>query len=222
MQSVIAGGKPVIIVDDRERGSRLAESLKSYDVLLRVSRIDVGDYVISDRIVVERKSFRDFEASVMDGRIFSQASKMLKYQKPLIVIEPGRPERLSRNAVYGAMASLLSDYGINVVFMPPEEAAALLARMAIREQTEMKRKVSIVRKPKAWNHDDARIRIVAGFPGISAVKAEKLLSHFSTLHNLFSATEQELMKVEGIGIKRSKEMLKIIYGEYKRGDNHVS
>ena len=116
---------------------------------------------------------------------------MLKYRRPLIVIEPGVPERLSPNAIYGALASLLSDYGINVVVLPVREGAALVARLAIREQLGLKREVGIVKKIKAWNDDDVRLRIISGFPGVSLSRAKRLLSSFGTLHNLFSCSGEQ-------------------------------
>ena len=217
MQKMLKTEKPLIIVDDRERKSAIAEELKMHDVLLRVSRIDIGDYVLSDRVVVERKSFNDLESSIIDGRLFSQAKELLKYKKPLIIVETGSPSRLHRNAVYGAVSSIILDYGIPVIFMDPPEAATFMYRIAYREQVSEGRHVGIAKKQRIWTDDDARISIVSGFPGISIIRAQSLMDHFKTLHSLFSADESELLKVEGIGPKKAKQMLKIIYGEYKHG-----
>ena len=222
MQHVIKGDKPVILVDDRERNSSLYESLKQRNVLLRVSRIDVGDYILSDRFVVERKAMPDFESSIIDGRLFSQAKLLTAYERPIMIVEPGINGRLNRKVVMGAVASLLADYSIPVLFLDADDASLLMERIAFREQVKDKRPVGIVKKPKAFNADDARIRILSGFPGINAKTAEKLLSHFHSLSRLFSSSLDELMEVEGIGRKKAEKIFKIIHEEYKhsRGDAH--
>ncbi len=216
MQTILSD-RPVIVVDDRERESELYRHLRNRDVMLKVARLEVGDYVISDRIVVERKSMRDFEASIIDGRMFEQARELSSFPLPILIIEPGEAERLSPKAVAGAVASLMSDYRLQVLFLNPEMASLLMERMAKREQGNGERRAGITKRMKVRNSDDARIRIVSGFPGINVKTAEKLLSRFRTLSHFFSATPEELMEVEGIGRKKANEIFKIMSGEYKRG-----
>ena len=56
------------VVDDREVRSGVLELLKSYaDVSVRVCRLAQGDYLIDDRLLVERKRLPDLVISIKDG-----------------------------------------------------------------------------------------------------------------------------------------------------------
>jgi ERCC4-type nuclease len=49
-----------------------------------------GDYQICDDIIFERKSFSDWEGSVMDGRIFKQAAGLKEnFKSPCFILEGG-------------------------------------------------------------------------------------------------------------------------------------
>jgi len=70
-----------IVVDDREL------ALAKYLSNPKVKRIEIGDFIISERVAVERKTAADFVSSIVDGRLFDQAAKMKEaYEKPLIII----------------------------------------------------------------------------------------------------------------------------------------
>jgi hypothetical protein len=64
-------------VDHREQGSRLLRLLKESDAFeLCMRPLKAGDYIINDRIVVERKGHADFARSIIDGRLFHQAASI--------------------------------------------------------------------------------------------------------------------------------------------------
>ena len=57
-----------------------------FDVMIKP--LDVCDYVVSDRVGVERKNASDFIGSMKDGRLFNQARDMMEiYEKPIIILE---------------------------------------------------------------------------------------------------------------------------------------
>src|SRR6516225_1183379 len=67
----------LILVDDRERPSGVAEELEKLSgVLVRIEHLAVGDYNIDGSVLIERKSAKDFAQSLMDGRLFCQAKQM--------------------------------------------------------------------------------------------------------------------------------------------------
>jgi DNA excision repair protein ERCC-4 len=50
--------------------------------------LQVGDYVLSPEIVVERKALPDLFASLGSGRLYHQAESMVKaYKTPMLLIE---------------------------------------------------------------------------------------------------------------------------------------
>ena len=68
-----------IQVDHPERESLLLELLRqSEDFDVRLARLRVGDYLINDQVLIERKTIVDFAASLVDGRLFPQAARLAR------------------------------------------------------------------------------------------------------------------------------------------------
>ncbi|MDR4509048.1 MAG: hypothetical protein MRJ65_12595 [Candidatus Brocadiaceae bacterium] len=58
------------------------------DVIVRERRLSMGNYVVNKCIIAERKTTKDFVLSIIDGRLFTQASRLKKYAEiPLMIIE---------------------------------------------------------------------------------------------------------------------------------------
>jgi Fanconi anemia group M protein len=66
-----------VIIDYREKLSGLQELLAPH-FTIAVKKISYGDYLINDRITVERKTARDFLISIIDLRLFKQAVSLKK------------------------------------------------------------------------------------------------------------------------------------------------
>lgn len=56
----------IVLVDSRELGAIVTRELAKLGVLVRSQTLEVGDFVLSDRVVVERKDVEDF--GVLDNR----------------------------------------------------------------------------------------------------------------------------------------------------------
>ncbi len=127
---------PLLLMDDRERNAELSARLQAKGVRVQVARLSVGDFVLSKRVCVERKTSVDFEASLLDGRLFEQAAKLkTHFEKPVVCVV-GKPSgRLSSGSFRGALLSLYLDYGLQLFFFATEtELADFLAHAATREQ----------------------------------------------------------------------------------------
>jgi Fanconi anemia group M protein len=57
--------------------------------------------------------------------------------------------------------------------------------------------------------------IVAGIPGINALRAKNLLSELKTLQDIFNADIGDLMKVENVGKKIAQEIYKLSRFKYQ-------
>lgn len=79
---------PLIIVDVRELRSSLPSMLHAKGIELVVKTLEVGDYVLSTSICVERKSVSDLVQSFRSGRLFTQVEAMnAHYRIPVLLIE---------------------------------------------------------------------------------------------------------------------------------------
>ncbi|MDY6765250.1 MAG: helicase-related protein, partial [Halobacteria archaeon] len=118
-----------IVVDQRETKSRIAKSLdRRDDVRTELQTLEVGDYVLSDRVGVERKSTDDFISTLTgsDRSIFEQIGDLSRnYTKPLLIIEGNLEDLYAKgvhpNAVRGALSSLTIDFGVSLLFTRDED-----------------------------------------------------------------------------------------------------
>jgi len=213
-------GKPIIYMDNRENGI-LLEQLQKLGADIKQKQLDVGDYILSDRVGIERKQIRDFIVSVINGRIFDQLSRLKNtYQKPVLVIE-GNPELLwlenvHPNTIRGALASIAVDFGIPILWsLSQKETAGLIYWIAYREQIAEKREPAVRPAKKFSSMNRTQEYLIAGLPGISTVRARQLLKKFKTPRKVFAAKEKNLQKVPGIGEKMTKAVKEILDSEYR-------
>jgi len=58
-----------ILADDREQKSEVIQSLMRIEnVAVQIQRLSGGDYQVDNRVIVERKTLKDFALSIIDGR----------------------------------------------------------------------------------------------------------------------------------------------------------
>lgn len=206
--------KPIkIIVDVREKN--IAKLLHKYaDVELKT--LEVGDYVLSDRVVVERKTSEDFVNSIIDKRLFSQLKNLKKVEKPLLIIEGENFSRIHENALKGAILSVIFDFGIPILFTKNvDETVDLLIKIAEKEQLKEKRPITIRYGKTTMSLKEQQRFIVESLPDVGGALADRLLKHFKTVERVFTAKEDELMEVEGVGEERAKKIRKVLTVKYE-------
>ncbi|MBI5060969.1 MAG: Hef nuclease, partial [Candidatus Aenigmarchaeota archaeon] len=77
----------VIYADSREGASHVLAILRNQCTLHEI-QLKVGDYLLSKRVVVERKTADDFLQSLVDGRLFRQLEELKnQFEKPLLLLE---------------------------------------------------------------------------------------------------------------------------------------
>jgi len=216
----LSGDKVKIIVDSREIGSPIVKELSKFDVRIDLETLKIGDFILSDRVAVEKKTTEDFTSSIIDGRLFTQAINLKStYQMPIVLVEGEtlysarevRPE-----AIMGALVSILIDYDVPIVWMrTPPETALFLFSIARREQLKERREPKIRAEPKPETLSESQEFIIAGLPHVNRVLAKRLLRTFGSVERVFSASEEELQKAEGIGKKISKKIRKIVSSKYE-------
>jgi len=210
----------VIVADHREASSGVIRHLSGMNALVRAEQLDVADYILSDRVAVERKSVGDFISSIKDQRVFEQLDRLAKsYENPVIMME-GDPEAMFDNGMHpnsirGALSSIAVDLGIPIIWTRnPKETAAQLYWIARREQVELDRKIQI----RSFSMDAPMHKhqefLVSGLPFVNSVMSRRLLKKFGSPAKLFSATEEELKSVDGIGEVKARKIKELIDSEY--------
>ena len=132
---------PAIRIDDRETSSKVVEELSGLGAAIRLERLPQGDYAIGDRILVERKTARDFVDTLINRDLLGQAKALADaVPRPVMVIEGGdiyTQRDMNPNALRGVLAALAIDMGITLLFTRDElETARMLFVIAKREERE--------------------------------------------------------------------------------------
>jgi len=208
-----SNGQLEIFIDNREI-NEIAILLEKYGIKVNRKQLEVGDILISNRIAIERKTASDFEASIIDNRLFEQASKMTEsYEIPIVVVEGEmKANRIHQNAFIGAYLSLITDYRISVINTKNlKETAEYIYLLAKREQKKEKRGVRLIAKTKATTPEEKRLRVLESFPSIGPKTAKKIMEEYGSLERFFDSDIKELEKA--IGKAKAREVYEIIHKE---------
>ena len=209
--------KPRIVVDSREPDF-VCDALEALGAEIEIRQLEIGDYLLSDRLVVERKTRADFEASVVDGRLFAQVSDLCAaLPRVVVIVEGDAPEggRLSRGALLGAYSALISDFGCVLFFTrSPSATAEMLYALAHHEQVAKSRATPVYAKRKARSFADRQRAVVEALPNVGPALSEALLKYFDTVENVMGAPESELCEVGKIGRKKAAELRKLLSTRY--------
>jgi len=145
----------------------------------------MGDYQIDNRLIVERKTLKDFAISIIDGRLFKQMIRLANSNSKAVLIIEGTASDtaelgMTREAMQGALITVSLILGIPVLrSKDPSETAKLM--VYIGRQMESMAMGGVQRhgyRPKTKRK--RQLFILQGLPGVGP-------------------NRHELQAVEGIG-----------------------
>ncbi len=211
-----------IVVDQRELDSPIAKELSRREgVRTRLETLEVGDYVLSDRVAVERKSVADFLDTLTGGdrSMFEQVGDAARhYARPVVVIEGDDlygARNVHHKAIQGALASLTVDFGASVLRTTDEdETADLLETVATREQEESDREVSVHGEKQSKTLTEQQEYVIASVAEVGPVTARTLLEQFGSVEAVMTAGEEDLLEVEGVGEVTAERIREVVGSEY--------
>jgi ERCC4-type nuclease len=212
-----------------------------------VKQLPVGDVwigitpeekVIEGALIIERKSIKDLEASILDGRYREQRGRILSYcqenkTQPLYILEgalSSNTGRLQKKAIMKFINRLTLRYQIPVLQTESVEETAELIQALIEQWKEdptvLQRTTEIVKvtdglhiqkKANAGDHKQFAISCLAQCPGVSVKMAEALVTTFGSLKGVIEAPVKEIetvkvgtRKVGPVVSKRLSELLNAI------------
>ncbi len=217
-----SGENTAVYVDHREIRSGVSRILEEGGINVIMQTLEVGDYVPSDRVCIERKTAADFIDSLISGRrdLFRQIADLARtYERPVLIIEGDDIYNLRQihpNAVRGAIASIAIDFSVPVIMSRDEEdTAAMIMAIAKREQQDHGREVAMHGKRSAMMLPEQQEYIVSAISNIGPVVARNLLKHFGSVEAVMQASREELKGVELVGPKTADRIREMVGGEYK-------
>jgi Fanconi anemia group M protein len=220
-----AGGEEgiEIVADQRELDSTIARDLSTREgVETRLETLEVGDYVLSDRVVVERKTVADFLSTLTGGdrSVFEQVGDAARhYARPVVVIEGTNlygERNVHPKAIHGALASLAVDFGASVLRTDDEtETADLLEVVARREQESEDREVSVHGEKQSKTLAEQQEYVVAAIAEVGPVTARSLLAEFGSVEAVMTAGVDALQEAEGVGEVTAERVREVTGSDYE-------
>jgi len=199
--------EPTIIVDSREASTahKIVKGLIERGVKVETKALEKGDYVISDRCAVERKTVTDFVYTLTRRYLFEQLFSLKDvYPQSLVLLEGYLPiiykfSHIQPVAVWGAMFNLAKN-GIAIVNTTSyKETVDFLYVAAKQEQMAEKRVPTVHAFKKNETLSDAQIFFVASLPNIGREKANAILKVYRTPLNALVNVDDWSKTVYGLG-----------------------
>ena len=219
-----------IVADQRELDTHIARDLSTREgIETRLETLEVGDYVLSDRVVVERKAVEDFLETLVGGdrSLFEQVGAAARhYARPVVVIEGERlyeARNVHPNAIRGAIASLAVDFGASVLrTTDADDTADLLEVIARREQETDDRSVSVHGEKGGKTLAEQQEYVVGAVAEVGPVTARALLAHFGSVEAVMGATEEDLLAVDGVGEVTADRIRTVTASPYADSDSDAA
>jgi ERCC4-type nuclease len=194
-----------VIADDREGKNKVIKFLSNIkNVSVVVKRLSVGDYIVDNQLVFERKTLNDFARSIIDGRLFRQAIRLANSKYKSVLILEGTSKDLtetgvSREAMQGALITIGLLLGVPVLRSKDPFESAHLILYASSQIRSIARGAFQRRGYQPKGKRKQQLFILQGLPGIGSERAIRLLDAFGSVEAVVTATSDELQSVEGIG-----------------------
>ncbi|KAJ1944131.1 DNA repair protein RAD16 [Kickxella alabastrina] len=204
--------KPIVVVDVREFRSPLPSFLHAagFDVVPRT--IDIGDYILHDNLVVERKSLPDLIGSLRSGRLYNQAEAMTNhYTYAALLIEFEVNTSFSLQAMGGLTAdiqfgSINSQLTMLVLAFPrlrilwscsPYETVNIFVELKRNSQEpDIDRAVMMGQDDSAVERESiysqSAITLLQSLPGVTLRNYQALAKKYKNIREMCAAKKEDL------------------------------
>jgi DNA excision repair protein ERCC-4 len=204
-----------LTVDHSERDSAFLDAVRRsgwFDV--QMDRLATGDYLVDGEVLVERKSVRDFAASLLDGRLFPQVARLAhSAYRSLLLIEGPTPSSMPDvhdHSVEGAMVSIAAIWRVPVLYSSDAEQSARMLRFVADQLRRPHERIlrRFDRKPKRLT--SRQLFLLQALPGVGPALAHRLLCHFGSIERIVTVDAATLTEVRGIGARKARRIRELV------------
>lgn len=189
--------QPYIIVDKREKRSGIIDELNNLGAVIIEETLDSGDYLLSNKVAVERKRGDDFYGSLFSGsnqtNIFEELLRLAdSVESPLLILEEfermfKRGEEMN-SSLYGALVSIATVMKIPIIpTRNISDTALALYRIGKQQQQDKGIKGIARRAPKSMSLKQRQAFFLEGFVNVGPTKSEMLIENFKTPSKFITA-----------------------------------
>ncbi|XP_028967162.1 DNA repair endonuclease XPF [Galendromus occidentalis] len=211
----VARGENRVIVDVREFRSDLPALVYRRGIDLCPGTLEVGDYILTPTICVERKALQDLIDSLCSGRLYRQSERMsLHYEVPVVLIEFSsleafsfknklQSEIISKKTVQRLIMLTLTFPKLRLLWSPSPHATAELFELLKKDRPQPTLVEALKVTESEIKRDDGLLerfntrttRFLETLPGVGAHCKYKIMRRFSNLKELLTASEDVLLDV---------------------------
>jgi DNA excision repair protein ERCC-4 len=192
-----------VIVDVHEP-VKIVEGIKNAGIECEVQALPVGDYLVKNFVLIERKTVFDLIASIKDGRLKGEIKTMAQEEniRPILLIEGslGLVQKLTRfpiNAVLSTLSSVMVYYGVPCLVVPSQGFTIMFITNLVNFLSKTPESVPTLRETpykKGSSPKEVAINILTGFPQIGVRSAEALIEKFNTIADIINADDVKLLE----------------------------
>lgn len=215
-----------LIVDSREQDN-VTKMLDQLGIVYDRATLLTGDYqmITSDGIEVtmERKTVPDLIGSLMSGRLEEQMRRLADKPCPILLVtgsfkdykKYAKFSKFTVEQLQGAIASCVVKYGLRCVIWVqsvsdhPNATGLGIGCKVLAKIAEGKLDKIPPRRLKR-NGNVAQVEIIHILFGIPVNVAEIMLQEIGNIRKILNATDDDLLKVKGMGKSRVLKMRKIL------------
>ncbi|CAF2490696.1 unnamed protein product [Rotaria sp. Silwood2] len=217
--TTISNIRPKVIVDMREFRSELPSLIWKRGIDIEPVTLEVGDYILTPEICIERKSVSDLVGSLNNGRLYQQALQMTRfYKKAMLLIEFDQKQafhlankqrynsssEFSSHDITSKLALLTMHFPkLRILWCPSPHASAELFEDLKRDREEPDTKSALlVTAESELLDDDERYNSVVQdllirMPGVTFKNYKLIMNKVENLRALSQLSENELTTIMG-------------------------
>ncbi|KAL5021200.1 hypothetical protein ScPMuIL_000355 [Solemya velum] len=224
-----------VIVDMREFRSELPSLIHRRGIEIEPVTLEVGDYILTPDICVERKSVSDLIGSLANGRLYNQCVSMCRYYKrPVLLIEFDPKKSFSLQGKYNlsnevSMQDVTSQIALLTIHFPklrilwcqsPYATAELVEELKVnRLQPDAAKAMTVTAAEDAMEWSDKYSPgpqdMLLKMPGINSKNYRLVMNHVHSLSDLCTQTEDQLASVLG-NKSNAKKLWQFLHLEHKQ------
>ncbi|KAJ6714912.1 DNA REPAIR ENDONUCLEASE XPF [Salix viminalis] len=227
-----------VIVDMREFMSSLPNVLHQKGMSIIPVTLEVGDYVLSPSICVERKSIQDLFTSFTSGRLYNQVETMVRYyQIPVLLIEFSQDksfsfqsasdigEDVTPNSIISKLSLLALHFPrLRIIWSRSLRATAeIFASLKANQDEPDEMKAIRVGVPsedgivendvRAENYNTSAVEFLRRLPGVTDSNYRAIMDGCKSLAELAVVPEEKLAELMG-GQKAARTLRDFLYAKY--------
>ncbi|XP_066197441.1 Fanconi anemia group M protein [Saccopteryx leptura] len=210
-----------ILVDSREitSGSEIISSLRAiHGFQVEVYPLNGCDYIVSNRMVVERRSQSEMLNSINKSSFIDQIQYLQSmFERICVIVEKDREKTgdtsrmFKRTKRYDNLLTTLIGAGIRILFSScQEDTADLLKELCLVEQ----RKNIGIKVPMVNRNKCETLQFYLSIPNISYITAINMCHQFSSVKEMTNSSPQEISMYARVNHQKAEEIYRYIHSAF--------